>query len=344
MKNNMETEIFSQTSVLKTIIKNYVRGKKIVFDGLDFDFEEIKFIASGSSYNAARLGHKFFETYTTKRAGFEYASEFISNSNRKIKKDTLYCFISQSGETYDTKCAMDIVRKEKGKTLSVINNSNSTIYNNADYKIDVLAGSENSIAATKSFLACVVCLWLLALAFSDNKEKVDIQGELKEAMKAIDDVFKDAVNINTVAAYLSEKQKLSIIGYNYGYILAKEMALKIKETSYIDATAYPTGEFLHGHTAILNSNKTLIEIYTESYSNFEKKTLDKIQRDFDPEIVEITDKKTKNKNNINFKKYNSEISKICAITVILQLLALKIAQNKGLDVDRPKGLNKVVSG
>lgn len=342
MKNNMELEIFSQKDVLKNIWEKYTKEGTPNFEGFDFNFEEIKFIASGSSYNAVRLAHKFFETYTEKRVSFEYASEFISNSNKKIKQDTLYCFVSQSGETYDTKCALDIVKKAKGKTLAVVNNSNSTIYNICDYKIDVVAGIENSIAATKSFLACVVCLWLFAIYSASSK--TNIKETLDEAIKAIDDVLSNSLRIDNIAKILSEKNKLSIIGYHYGYILAKEMALKIKETSYIDTTAYPTGEFLHGHTAILNSNKTLIEIYTENYSDFEKKTLDKIKNDFNPEIFEITDKKTTNKNSINFNKYKFEISKICAITVILQLLALKIAQNLNLDVDKPKGLNKVVSG
>ena len=341
MKNNMELEIFSQKDVIKNIWEKYTKKDKICFEGLDFNFEEIKFIASGSSYNASRLAHKFFETYTDKRVGFEYASEFISNSNKKIKDDTLYCFVSQSGETYDTKCALDIVKSLDGKTLAVVNNSNSTIYNACDYKIDVLAGVENSIAATKSFLACVVALWLFALSFS--KEKIDIKETFNEAINAVNDVLDNSSKMDDIAKFLSSKTKLSIVGYHFGYILAKEMALKIKETSYIDATAYPTGEFLHGHTAILNSNKTLIEIYTDNYSEFEKKTLEKIKNDFNPEIVSITNKKDV-KNSIEFKKYNFEISKICAITVILQLLALKIAKNLKLDVDKPKGLNKIVSG
>lgn len=338
----MEVEIFSQKDLIEIIREKYIIDNKPNFDDFDFEFEEIKFIASGSSYNVSRLAHKFFETYTDKRVSFEYASEFISNTNKKIKNDTLYCFISQSGETYDTKCALDIVKKLGGKTIAVVNNSNSTIYNNCDYKIDVLAGVENSVAATKSFMACVIALWLFSINFS--KDKIDINSSLDEAKNTVNDVLLNSSKIDLIADKLSTKNKLSIIGYNYGYILAKEMALKIKETSYIDTTAYPTGEFLHGHTAILNSNKTLIEIFTDNYSDFEQKTLDKIKNDFNPDIFEITDKITKNKDSIIFKKYNFEISKICAITVILQLLALKIALKKGLDVDKPKGLNKVVSG
>ncbi len=343
MKTNMEREIFSQSELTDIIKNKYLikdnNGYKINFGRKKFDFEEIKFIASGSSYNASRLGHKFFEAYTEKRVSFEYASEFISNTGRKIKKDTLYCFVSQSGETYDTRRALDIIKNEGGKTLGVVNNSNSAIYNACDYKIDMLAGKENSIAATKSFLAGVICLWLFAHLYSNLT--VDYFTSLEECKLAIDDILSSRKDIDSIARIISKKEKLSLIGYNYGYILAKEGALKIKETSYIDTAAYPTGEFLHGHTAVLNKNKTLIEIVSNG-SDFEENTLKKIKNDFNPEIICITDKETEEKNTIKFKPYKYDISKICAITVILQLLALKTAILTGADVDKPLGLNKVV--
>lgn len=340
MKTNMEKEIYSQSNILKKIAETYVKDGEICFGGINKNYEEIKFIASGSSYNAARLAHKFFENCTTKRVSFEYASEFISNTNRVIKKDTLYCFISQSGETFDTKCALEIVKKEYGTALALVNNSNSTIYNKADYKINMLSGVENSIAATKSFLSSVFELWLLALFFANKKVSSD---EIKEAVQAVSDVLYDIEPVNRIAKKLSGKKKISIIGYNYGYILAKEGALKIKETSYIDAAAYPTGEFLHGHTAVLNKNKTLVEIFTNGLSEFEQNTLNKIKNDFNPIIYSITDKNKTGKNSVIFKSYNSEIAKICAITVILQILALKIALLTGADVDKPMGLKKIVS-
>jgi len=343
MKTKMETEIFSQEKVLEDIEKKYIKDGKINF-GFDVDFEEIKFIASGSSYNAARLGYKFFEKYTDKRISFEYASEFISNLTKKIKKDTLYCFVSQSGETFDTKCALQIVKNEGGKTLAVVNNSNSAIYNAADYKIDMAAGKEYSIAATKSFLSGVICLWLFALKYSENFNIDKTIKSLNEAKNAIKSVLSDTLDIEKIAKIIHTKKKLSLIGYGFGYILAKEGALKIKETSFIDTSAYPTGEFLHGHTAVLNKSRTLIEIFTSELSEFEQNTLNKIKKDFNPQIISITDVKDDGKNTARFQKFNSDIAKICAITVILQLLALKTAQQLGMDVDKPHGLNKVVSG
>lgn len=340
MKTNMEMEIFSQGEVVRAVKEKYIKNNKIEL-GIDFDFKEIKFIASGSSYNVGRIAHKLFEAYTEKNASFEYASEFISNPNRKIDKDTLYCFITQSGETFDTKTALQIVKNGGGKTLAIVNNSDSTVYNLCDYKVDVIAGVEKSIAATKSFISCIVCLWLVALSYAKD---VDVVAEIDEAICAINDVLADTKGVDVAAEILCKKEKISLIGYDFAYCLAKEGALKIKETSYIDTTAYPTGEFLHGHTAILNKSKSLIEIFFTPVSQFEANTLAKIEKDFSPEVVAITDMDVQKAAVIKFKKYNYLISKICAVVVNLQLLALKIATNNGANVDSPDGLSKVVSG
>ncbi len=341
MITETEKEILSQKNLIDKIVNTYFKGNKLNFPSIDKEkYKEVKFIASGSSYNAARLGHKFFEENYDIIANFEYSSEFISNPNRKIKNDTLYVFVSQSGKTYDTGYALDIVKKEGGNTFSFVNNSNSKIYNEADYKVDVMAGVENSIAATKSFSACVICLWLFSKYFSC--ENSNILNELTEAKKAINDIFSMENEILKGANFLAKQKSVSIIGYGTGYILAKETALKIKETSYIHSCAYPTGEFLHGHSAILNEHKALIEIFTSDMKNFEKNTLLKIKKDFNPEILSITDFDT-NELSIKFPKYNYAISKICAICVILQLLALKTALISGENVDKPKGLNKVVT-
>ncbi|MCD8024024.1 MAG: hypothetical protein LUE64_00635, partial [Candidatus Gastranaerophilales bacterium] len=89
-------------------------------------------------------------------------------------------------------------------------------------------------------------------------------------------------------------------------------------------------------------NKTLIQIFTKDFSQFEENTLNKIKNDFNPDIVAVTDKTVELKNAVIFGNYSCDIAKICAITVILQLLALKIALITGADVDKPKGLKKVV--
>ena len=358
-KNMMFAEICAQTGVFGHLVRKYINGAKILMD-FPLNFSEIKFVASGSSYNCARLGQKFFENVAKIKASFEYSSEFNSNPEKPIDSDVLYFFISQSGKTHDTKCALDLVKSKGGHTFALVNNNDSYIYNTCEFKMDIEAGLEKSIAATKSFTGGVLCLWLIALYIAQNKG-FDVSQHLfllKNIETDIDFVIENIKNIDEAANLLSGLKAFPVVGYGYNYVIAKEGALKIKETSYIDVNAYPTGEFLHGHTAILNENSVILEVFTSSMGGFEVKTLDKIKKDYSPKIVAITDiepdcEKLSNCGEglkpykdafltVQFKRFDDEILRILALIVVLQLLALNIAQKLGRNVDKPIGLNKVV--
>jgi len=340
---NMMAEISEQPLVFDYLIKKYIKEGKIEAE-FPLNFNEVKFVASGSSYNCARLGQKFFENIAKLKTSFEYSSEFNSNQERQINKDVLYFFISQSGETYDTKCALNLVNQKGGHTFALVNNNDSYIYNNCEFKMNIEAGVEKSIAATKSFTGGVLCLWLLALYIAQNKGI-----KIKEHIKDIKDIKKDTEivisetkNLDEAALALSKLKSFPVIGYGYNYVIAKEGALKIKETSYIDVNAYPTGEFLHGHTAILNEYSVIVEIFHHTMGEFERKTLDKIKKDYDPKIIAISDTQRNDFLTAGFKKFDNEIITIVSSVIILQILALKIARNLGRNVDKPLGLNKVV--
>ena len=126
--------------------------------------------------------------------------------------------------------------------------------------------------------------------------------------------------------------------------MAIEGALKIKETSYCDANAYPVGEFLHGHTAILNEQNCIVEIFTDDMNPLEKTALAKIKADYNPKVLAITDIKNypEAEYSIVFPKYAQSVFKYFSVLVILQLLAFENAKKLKRDIDCPKGLSKVV--
>ncbi len=337
-KSLMEKEIFEQPQVLDAIVKKYCPDGKILID-FPKNFKKIKFIASGSSYNCARLAEKFFRDIGEFEAVSEFSSEFLANKNLKIDKNTLYFFISQSGETSDTLAVLNLVRCERAKTFVMTNNENSTMQKLSKQGIYVQAGEENAIAATKSFCACVLCAYLCALKASGKKPFC-----LNKLSENLNDIFKDIKQIDKCAAFLSSCKSFPIIGYNYYYILAKEGALKIKETSYIDSNAYALGEFIHGHIALLNQKNAVVEIFTSDLGEFEIKNLNKIKNKYKPKTVTITDFNSDLDGNykIIFPHFKDDLTKFLAIILILQLLAFKIATKLRRDVDKPKGLNKVV--
>jgi len=341
----MENEILEQSTIIEDLISRYVKNYCVMVD-FPSKVKQIKFIASGSSYNAACLAKKFFRDIVGTDACCDYSSEFLSSPNQKVDPDALYFFISQSGETADTVEVMDIVKKARAKTYAIVNNECSYMYENADYSMFAAAGKEESIAATKSFTACVFCAWLCALKAAQNISK-DISKymmNLQYIPRDMDETLFLEKKIDKAASFLSKYKSFPVVGYDYYYELAKEGSLKIKETSYIDSNPYALGEFIHGHVALLNHQSALIEVYSEDMGQYEKKCLKKIEDNYNPKVVAITDTKdmVKADYTIVFTKTDCQITRVLCVALVLQLLALKIAYKLKRDVDNPQGLSKVV--
>ena len=237
--------------------------------------------------------------------------------------------------------------KEFGlKTLCITNKEDSTIWNSSDYKIACHAGEEKSIAATKSFTSQLLCATLLVLKLAQDKG-FETHKELTE-IKTIPSFIKSAYNIHKkikqVAKFISKHKNIVIAADGQSYALAKEAALKIKETSYLNSNAIILGEFMHGHVAVLNNKKTsLIYILNDEISYNAIKNLEKIKNSYNPTICLIGNRNNQVKSSYNLNiDCENPIVKTFSIAVIIQLLALEIAKRLKRNVDKPHGLDKVV--
>ncbi len=345
IQTQMELEILEQPAIIDAFINKYIKNYVLLLD-VPVNIKNIKIVASGSSYNCGLLGKKFFEDIAQIDTKTEFSGEFVCRT-KQPDKDALYIFISQSGETYDTTLAAKKVKEVGAVTFAIVNNENSTLWNLCDYKININAGKENSIAATKSFTASLCALYLCAVKIAQNNLK-DVTKYLKNILdtrKNIENILDLTVNIDKAAKFLSKYDAFSTIGQGVNYALARECALKIKETSYIDVNAYSMGEFVHGHVAILNKIDTLIEIITSDFCDFEIKTLNKIVNDYKPKSVVISDTQENfdAKIPIILPYCEDMLTRILSVVFVVQMLALKIALKLKRDVDKPHGLNKVVS-
>lgn len=345
MKTHMEQEIEAQTSILENLISKYIVNYCILVN-FPCKYKRIKFVASGSSYHAAKVAEKFFYDIAGVEANSAYSSEFVAIKDIKIDPEMLYFFVSQSGETTDTVTALNMVKKAGGATFALTNCETSRMNNEADYAMTIEAGKENSIAATKSLSATLFAMWLCALKLAQSKS-IDISEyieNIENLPSALDDLIKNRKQIEVAAGFISKHKSFPIVGYNYFSALAIEGALKIKETSYCDANAYPVGEFLHGHTAILNEQNCIVEIFTDEMNALEKKAIEKIKADYNPKVLAITDMKnyTEADCTIVFPKYAQSVFKYFSVLVILQLLAFENAKKLKRNVDCPRGLSKVV--
>ncbi len=343
-KSQMEMEILEQSGIIGSLISRNIENYVVLLD-MPLIVRQIKIVASGSSYNCALVAKTFFEKIARTDTEVIFSGEFIC-SEKEVDKTVLYFFISQSGETYDTTLAARKAKEAGARAYAVVNNENSTLWELCDYKININAGAENSIAATKSFSASICALYLCAVKIAQNKllDTTEYLKNINEVQKNIESVLDLTLNIDEAAEFLSKYKAFAVIGQGANYALARECALKIKETSYIDANSCSMGEFLHGHIAILNKIDTVIEIITSNFCNFELKTLDKINDDYAPKSVVITDCQEKfcSKVSVVFPYNEDMLTRVLSVVFVVQMLALKIALILKRNVDKPHGLNKVV--
>lgn len=343
---NMQKEIYEQSDVVNDLISKYIGKDGNINISLPEKIEKVALIASGSSYHSATIATNYLRNSVHCDAQSYYASEFCLNENADIDLNTLYIFISQSGETSDTNKSLDIVKVKSNKTLAITNAKNSTLYNNAKYKLLIHAGTEKSIASTKTMCAQIFCLYLIAVKIMQTKDMPanSLIEELYAIPKTIDKVFTIEDKIKVFSKKLIQYDNAAVLASGVFYPMAKEGALKIKETSYINTTAYPTGEFLHGHIAILNKKCAVISIVNNNNVDFTINVLKKIKENYttDSLIISAFQLTAKDDDNIICVNTYRDVEFLFATLVVLQLLAFHSALLLKRNVDKPNGLTKVV--
>jgi glucosamine--fructose-6-phosphate aminotransferase (isomerizing) len=323
--------------------------------------EYIYLIGCGTSYNAALLGDIYLNELnkfvTVKCIN---ACEFNENCLPNIKNySTLMCiFLSQSGETIDVYNCLKICKQKKCLTMGIINKVDSLIAREVDCGVYLNAGSEISVASTKSFTSMLIVLSLISMWFIDNElnniKKLDclrvlsnnitqLLNDSKITNKII--ILRDIIINNT-----NNINSLFILGKHKLYSIACEGALKIKEVTYIHCEGFSAGSLKHGPFALLdNTNLTLLLIdYNDitNYANIKSTYYEILGRETNLFVItnsqnvidelQIDD----NKYILLYKlDYYNEV----IFTIVLQKLAYEISIAKGLNPDKPRNLAKVVT-
>ena len=207
-KSNMESEIEEQPVIISKLIDKYVTPENYILINLPLNIKKVVLIASGSSYHCAYITAEMLKDIAGCDAECVYASEFNYNKSLNVDKDSLFIFISQSGETSDTLEALKSISKKTDKTLCITNNDDSTIWQLSNYKILTHAGKEHSIASTKAMSAQLFCLYLLVLKIMYSKN-IDIQSEinyLHNIPTSLNHILEDRKSITEIAKKLSKYQ------------------------------------------------------------------------------------------------------------------------------------------
>ena len=360
-KHFMLKEIHEQGDVVRNVLggKLISPEHKIQLDEFKLTPEKIKnisrvqIIACGTSLHAGMVGKYIIEKFAQIPVDVEPSSEYIYRDTI-ADENTLVIGISQSGETADTITAIKQVKAQNSHIAIITNRADSTMARLADSLLPVNAGIEVSVAATKSYMAQVISLYLLAIYLSEQKaiakydsEIKELKQELIELPNKIETLLADTTNIKEIAKKYSSFKDFIFIARGINFPSALEGALKLKEISYINATGYGAGELKHGPIAMLDEKMPVLAIlntgivYDKVLSNCEEAKARQAK------LIGVTnylaDKDKDLFNDVILIPSVSDVMSPALNIVVLQLLAYYIAEYLGKDVDQPRNLAKSVT-
>ena len=357
-KHFMAKEIEEQPATLKTGIKEYVDNinNDINIYNLPWktkDIKSITLIGCGTAYHSCLMAKYWFEELTNLDVNIDIASEFRYRKNR-FKNDTLYVFVSQSGETADTYAALDLCNKNKMKTCSVVNVVESSIARDSNFVLPIHCGPEIGVASTKAFLGQILVLYILALKLSSLKKEIDNEvyqkkiKDLKNLPNLIEKTLLTDNDIQAISSTFNDAKGSMFLGRGFSYPIALEGALKLKELSYIHAEGYPAGEMKHGPLALIEEGMPVVVLAPRD--SYYKKTISNMQEVIarGAKVLLITNK-SKDEivseniwETIEVESTNDDLLPFL-LTIPLQKLAYYSALKKGYDIDKPRNLAKSVT-
>ncbi len=356
-KDFMSKEINEQSVTSKTCLKEYIDylRKDINFYNFPINPKEVNkitLIGCGTAYHSCLIAKYLFEDLTSITVETDIASEFRYRKI-KFKKNNLYIFVSQSGETADTFAALDLCKKNKANTCAIVNVVESSIARTADFVLPIHAGPEIGVASTKAFIGQMLVLYLLSLKISKVRKEITDQNykkninDLNNLPSLIEEVLAKRDEIQIIAKDFIDSKGTMFLGRGFSYPIALEGALKLKELSYIHAEGYPAGEMKHGPLALIEDGLPVV-ILAPKDKYFEK-TISNMQEviarggkvflftDDDSEIIS---------ENIRYKfniPNSNDYIKPFLLTLPLQMLAYYVASFKNCDIDKPRNLAKSVT-
>ncbi|MBL7777008.1 MAG: glutamine--fructose-6-phosphate transaminase (isomerizing) [Chitinophagales bacterium] len=322
------------------------------YEGKIKNLNRIIIVGCGTSWHAGLVGEYLFEEISRIPVEVEYASEFRYR-NPVVGEDDLVIAISQSGETADTLAAIELA-KEKGATIfGLCNVVGSSIPRASHAGAYTHAGPEIGVASTKAFTAQVSILTLLAFGFAELRGKATKQdlrnafAELESMPAKVEKTLQCEEKVKQLAEWIKDANNVLYLGRGYGFPVALEGALKLKEISYIHAEGYPAAEMKHGPIALIDENMPVIVVATKN--SIYEKVISNIQEvkarkgKIIAIVTEGDDKVKKMADHVIEVPETSEFLVPLIATIPLQLLSYYVAVSRGCNVDQPRNLAKSVT-
>jgi len=357
-KDFMSKEISEQDITAKACIKEYVDHLRKDINLYNFpiapiDIQKIVLIGCGTAFHSCATAKYWFEELTNIPIEIDIASEFRYRKIRFNQKH-LYVFVSQSGETADTFAALDLCKKNKVKTCSIINVVESSIARSSDFVLPIHAGPEIGVASTKAFLGQMLVLYILAIKISEIRKEISKSNYEKRIndLKKLPDLIKKTLNycqnnLPIIAKDFLKAKGVMFLGRGLSFPIALEGALKLKELSYLHAEGYPAGEMKHGPLALIEEGLPVVILAPKD--RYFEKTISNMQEVIarGGKVILLTNESNKIiSENVRFTleipMTNEDLTPFL-LTLPLQLLAYHVASLKNCDIDKPRNLAKSVT-
>ena len=354
----MEKEIMEQPEAIKaTLAPRYVDGRiSLEADGVPDDVlkncERVCVVACGTAMHAGLVAQSLIRSILRMHMDVEYASEFMY-MDPVIDDKTLVLAISQSGETIDTLEALKYARSQGAKSIAVINVKGSSIARESDYVMYTYAGPEIAVASTKAYTTQMAALFALIGrmavvrgAFNEEQERAFVDA-LMQAPDAIQQVLDRKEEMHHIARGLLEAKDAFMLGRGLDYAILLEGALKLKEVSYIHTEAYASGELKHGTIALITEKTPVVALVTqERVRDKELSNIREVQSRGASVVVLVKDGidlADADYTHVFTLPAMDDVAMAFPASAALQLLAYYVSMDRGLDVDKPRNLAKVVT-
>ncbi|MBE6740807.1 MAG: glutamine--fructose-6-phosphate transaminase (isomerizing) [Ruminococcaceae bacterium] len=352
----MEKEIMEQPDVIEKTISSRITddlpdfSAEKVDDSIFTECDNITVIACGTAMHAGLIGKHIIEKTCGVPVTVNMASEYMYNQPI-INEKTLVICVSQSGETIDTLEALKYARKRGARSLSIVNVKGSTIARESENVIYTNAGPEIAVASTKAYTTQVAVFYLITAKMAllrGNLNEYGVKefiGNLKKIPEAVSSVLNRRDEIHHLSNGMLTAEHTFMIGRGLDYPTLLEASLKLKEISYIHSEAFASGELKHGTIALITDKTPVIALMTQS--NLMSKQVSNIRevQSRGAEVLTFVKKSLITKDvdcSFDLPDLDDDFMAVPAI-IAMQLLAYYVSSDKGLDVDKPRNLAKVVT-
>ncbi|MFD2442539.1 glutamine--fructose-6-phosphate transaminase (isomerizing) [Bacillus sp. CGMCC 1.16607] len=347
----MLKEIDEQPLVMRKIIQKYqVENGELTIDQeiLDSmnDSDRIYIIAAGTSYHAGLVGKQFIEKMAKIPVEVHISSEFGYNMPLLSEKP-LFIFISQSGETADSRAVLVQVKEMGHKAITITNVQGSTLSREADYTLLLHAGPEIAVASTKAYTAQLAVLAILAAVTAKrrgNEVDFNLVQELGIVANAMEVLCNEKEEFERLAReFFATTRNAFFIGRGIDFYVGLEGALKLKEISYIQAEGFAGGELKHGTIALIEEGTPVIALATQEHVNLSIRgnVKEVVARGANPCIISMKGLETEGDSFV-IPEVNPMLTPLISV-IPLQLVSYYAALHRDCDVDKPRNLAKSVT-